>query len=259
MNLSAEIDTRKLKDALLNFLVPIIALILMLVLFLTILLPAFNGGLSRLQNQFDGKVRHERQLSGKLSLLNRLVDFQTVVDDNAAVVSRALTSEAMVPELLTQVDLIARESGLSVDRLSYSLGEADEEEVALPYTVVNVSLGAIGSYDEVTNFLTNLENAARLVNVSTFRFTAETSEETAGLFNLTVVLQSPFLHVESNAVTDDPIGVDVSDPAFEAFINELKALRFYDITVNTQFVNLEESTPEEIEESAETPPTTPTE
>ena len=249
-NINTNIDTQKLKNTLLNFLVPIIALVLMLVLVLTVLVPAISG-IPRLQDQLGTKSRLETQLRDKLSALNKLVDFQTIVDADEEVVSRILASEAKVPELLTQVDLIARESGLNVDRLSYSLGEATEEEVALPYSVVNVSLGATGSYDQITGFLANLENAARLINVSTFRFATESAEESAGLFSITLVLQSPYLQVESNAVTDDPINVDVGDPDFEAFINKLNSLRFYDITADTQFVELEESTPEEIEESVE--------
>ncbi len=249
-NINTNIDTQKLKNTLLNFLVPIIALVLMLVLALTTLIPALSG-IPLLQNELGAKNRLETQLRDKLSALNKLVDFQTIVTADEEVVSRVLASEAKVPELLTQVDLIARESGLNVDRLSYSLGEATEEEAILSYSVVNVSLGATGSYDQITGFLANLENAARLVNVNTFRFATESGEEAAGLFSITLVLQSPYLQVESNAVTDDPINVDVGDPDFETFINNLNSLRFYDITADTQFVELEESTPEEIEGSVE--------
>jgi hypothetical protein len=191
----------------------------------------------------------ENQLRTKLSTLNKLLDFETVVQEDEALVSRVLVPETAVPELLTQIDIIAKDSGLLVNKLSYSFGETTESEDMLTYNVVNVSLGAIGNYEQINSFLVTLENAARLIDVSTYRFAAERTEATTGLFNVTFILRSPYLSVESSAVTDEPVNVDVADPEFTAVLDVIKQLRFYDISVDTQYLEVEESTPEEIEES----------
>lgn len=243
-------DTKKLKNTVINFMVPIIALVLTLLLFLVVIYPAITS-LPLLKDELTAKRNLENQLKTKLTTLNKLLDFESVVMENAEVVAKVLVSEPTVPELLTQIDMIAKESGLAINKLSYSFGEATEEESMLPYSVVNVSLGAIGNYDQMNTFLINLESGSRLVDVSTFRFAAERTEETTGLFNVTFILRSPYLSVESSAVTDEPVNVDVADPEFIEVLDRIKQLRFYDISVDTQYIELEESTPEEIEESIE--------
>ncbi|MBT6401322.1 type 4a pilus biogenesis protein PilO [candidate division WWE3 bacterium] len=240
----------KIKDTLLNFIVPIVALGLTAALFFVIIYPTMKK-LPILREELQAKSTLENQLRTKLANLNKLLDFETVVEENASVLERVLVSNATVPELLTQVDIIAKNSGLSVNKLSYSFGEATEADALLSYSVVNISLGAVGNYSQVETFLTNLENSARLVDVSTYRFAAENSEDTVGLFNVTFILSSPYLTVESTAVTDDPVNVDISDPEFIELLDKVKKFRFFDISVDTQFEDLEESTQEELEGTLE--------
>ena len=66
---------------------------------------------------------------------------------------------------------------------------------------------------------------------------------------LSFILTSPFLVVESSAVTDDPIDLDITDPAFIEFINEIKQMNYYDIKA-------EDINPNIAEEVEEIPPLT---
>lgn len=238
----------KLKDTLLNFIVPITALALTGLLFFIVIYPSLKT-LPILKADLEAKSVLENQLNTKLATLNKLLDFETVVKENAGIVARVLVSEATVPELLTQIDIIAKNSGLAVNKLSYSFGETNEDDSLLSYKVVNVSLGAVGNYNQISIFMKNLENSARFVDVETYRFASENVGDTVGLFNVTFILKSPYLLIESSAVTDEPVDVDVADPEFITLLEKIKGFRFYDISVDTRFEELEESTVEEIEES----------
>lgn len=240
----------KIKNTITNFIVPIASLLLTVFVLFVVIIPSVNS-LPEKRVELDSTLFLESQLETKLITLNRLQDFQNVVDENADLVAKVLVQDAMVPELLTQIDLIAVDSGLTVNKLSYSFSESEANPAAgaIAYNNVKTSLGVFGNYEQITTFLGTLENAARLVNVSTYRFATETAADSEGEFNVTFVLDSPYLKIESSAVTDDPIEVDVTDPEFIEVLDKLKALRFYNISAGEGFEGIEESTTEEIEES----------
>lgn len=240
----------KIKNTITNFLVPIGSLLITTFVLFVVIIPSIKL-LPEKRTELESVLFLENQLEEKLVTLNRLQDFQSVVDENADLVARVLVQDAMVPELLTQIDLIAVDSGLVVNKLSYSFSEADANpgSDALAYSNVKVSLGVFGNYEQITTFLSTLESAARLINVNTYRFSVETGADALGEFNVTFVLDSPYLKIESSAVTDDPIKVDVTDPEFIKVLDKLKALRFYNISVGEEFEEVEEVSEEEIDES----------
>ena len=114
-------DASGLKETLINYIVPLVSLILSLLIGLFILYPSYKS-LPELKSQFESKRLLKSNLENKLATLNKLVDFKRVVDENSDLVSRVLVSEQLVPGLLTQVDKIARESGFNISRLNYGLG-----------------------------------------------------------------------------------------------------------------------------------------
>uniref|UniRef100_A0A7C4Y290 Type 4a pilus biogenesis protein PilO n=1 Tax=candidate division WWE3 bacterium TaxID=2053526 RepID=A0A7C4Y290_UNCKA len=231
-------DTHKIKNTLTNFVVPLVALFVTLGLILLVILPQIKNW-PKVQEEMN-KVRSlEALLETKRSILDKIVDFQAVVDEDSKLFGQALSSEPMVPELLTQVDMIAKESGLEVTRLSYSVtdvGVGPEEEVA-SYKAVIINLGTLGNYDQINTFLANLEDSARLLEVLSFRFSGENlqdSSQYAGTF----VLRSPYLKVESQAETDTPITLDISSPDFMNILSKVKSLKYYDIKVDTKFFDV---------------------
>ncbi len=73
----------------------------------------------------------------------------------------------------------------------------------------------------------NVENAARLVIVENFRFSQSQTKDGQKL-GINFVLISPYLYVESDAITDDPIDLDIGDGEFLELINKIKNLKHYD-------------------------------
>ncbi|RJR27392.1 hypothetical protein C4561_02470 [candidate division WWE3 bacterium] len=238
MNLkgNVNIDTSRIRNAFVNFLVPIVCLTISAILFFLIIYPSVSR-VPQLQSDLESKRALRDTLAAKKENIYKLVDFKSVVDENSLLVDRALPSEEFVPALLDQVDTIARNSGLDVTKLSYTFGEVpSEEEQSGSYNIVVISLGAEGTYEQMVTFMKSAETAARLINVANFRF-AEIGDNNTLSLNFSVY--SPYLMVQSSAITDDPVTLDIASDNFISFINRVKNLRYYDYS-NIEDVNVDD-------------------
>jgi len=213
-------DFTRIKAVLLNFIAPLISFGVSLLLIIFIIVPAIRSRPS-IDSELSQKTELKNLLNTKKNKLENLRDLKSVFDDNLTTVNTVLVSEQKVPELLTEVDHIARLAGLSVERLSYSISQSDIGP--LGYPVIDVSLGVKGSLDQFIEFLKLTENASRLVLVSDYRYSI--NDDT---LSLTLVLQSPYLAVNSSAVTDEPLKLDINSTTFSKFITKIKGLTYYD-------------------------------
>ncbi len=251
-SLNIKVDISGFKETLINYIVPLVSLLLSAAIGFFILYPSYKD-LPDLMSEIAVKSNLETNLRNKLNNLNRLVDFKSIVDENSNLVNKVLLSEELIPGLLTQVDRIARESGLLVSRLNYGLGATTESEIAgaISYNYVTINLGAVGSFAQLITFIENVENAARLINIDQFRYSLSTTdfEEVLGI---NFVLQSPYLYIESDAVTDDAIDLNISNQDFLDLINRVKNLKYYDPNfVDTSVPVIEAPTEEEEEAPTE--------
>lgn len=246
----SSIDIEKLKQAVVNFIVPLIALVLSLIIGLTILYPSYTD-LPELESELESKKQLRTTLKNKAENLNNLIDFKSVVDENSDLVNKVLISEQKVPALLTQIDRIANESGVRISKLNYSLGSTGGSDVSQEYNYdfVTVNISIVGTFGEYVTFLSSVENAARLIDVVQLRYGFTETEEGPQVSS-SLVLVSPYLFVTSDAVTDEPVDLDIRDPEFTKLINDIKSLKFYDpndVDLNVPVVE----TPEEEEETTE--------
>jgi Tfp pilus assembly protein PilO len=257
LNLDIESSLTAVKNVVINFIVPIVCFVLMLLMVLFVIIPSYKEA-PTLKATIAEKTTTFEQLTAKLSNLNKLVDYKSVIEENSKLVDQVLVPELRVPQLLTQVDQMAKENGLSVVRLNYGYDGNTNVADSAPgaYKSISVSLGVEGTISQFLGFLRSTETAARWISVDNFRFSgANTDGATSGVEakqSYTVNLTSPFLYVQSNAVTDDPIELDISSKPFLDLMNKLKELRFYNITVDSSSELVKKAT-----ESTETP-TTPT-
>jgi Tfp pilus assembly protein PilO len=253
-NISVNVNTFAVREFFINFLIPLVCLVATGFLVIVILYPSYKA-LPELKVEASRKETLDNQLKAKLGVLNKLLDYKSVVDENLDLISAVLEAEAKVPQLLTQIDIIARESGLDVTKLSYSFGEQSIGRIDTggqrgvdadaKVDLVFVSMSVTGNYDQMQNFYANLENSARLVDVDTFRFNL--TEEGSNVLNISLVLRSPYLFVQSEAVTDDALRLDITDPEFIAMTDKVKGLRFYRISLE----NIEQAVIRQAEETVE--------
>ncbi|MBD3366424.1 hypothetical protein GF360_03760 [candidate division WWE3 bacterium] len=265
-------DLSKVTGFLLNFLIPLISLIATGLLLFLVLFPKYQE-MPLIQENLDEKQHLSRQLQTKVSTLNLLVDLEEVVREYSDFINKTLVSEPTVPELLAQVDLMARESVLGVEQLAYSKGSSSAVPAVgsssssdpsggaqnVSYENVTVSLEALGPRQGLLALMQRVENASRLVVVEDFRYNKSEQEDATG-FSANFKLISPYLDVRADAVTDEVIELDIASPQFTAFIEKVKSLRHYDISPE-DYIVVEETPPEELEEGSaeesEAPAATP--
>lgn len=270
---------------LLNFIIPLICLVLSGGLIIAVFLPSYRE-LPSLEADLDQKRVLSSQLETKIAALTELVDFASVVKENSNIIDEALVSEPKIPELLFQVDQMSRESGMSVDQLSYSGSEVASVpyESVPPETVsdatsgevsevpevavagrgdIAVALGTTGSFWDLVAFLKSAENASRIIIIEDFRYTQaavdDGSAETRNEVSATFRLLSPYLSVNSMATTDEPIELSISSAEFQAGMQRIKDLKHYDVTVPEDFVPVAVPVVVPEEETAEGEGTSPAE
>lgn len=256
------IDTQQIKETVLNFVVPLIAVSISILTLLLFVYPSYkNVPVKKLE--LEGKVTLDRTLNAKYTNLKKLVDFQSVLNEDAAIVNKVLVSEAEVPKLLDQVNQIADNSGIALNRLSYSYGSTSSGGAADPtganLSIVSVSLAGDLNYEQMIVFMESVENASRFLKVSTFRYSkAQVTSGEEGNLSGSFSIDSPYLFVQSTAVTDEPLDLDISSSDFVSFLNMLRSLRYYEF-INQNIEAEEEKVEENKEEVVEETPVENTE
>lgn len=235
--ISLGIDTEAIKETILNFIVPLIAVGVSFLLLVFYAFPTFKS-IPLKKQELSSRITLEKNLKSKYDNLTKLVDFKSVLEEDSNMVSKVLVSEAEVPKMLDQVNQIAVNSGMVLDRLGYSYGSmttnSSSQPGAEPLSVVSVSLGSSFTYDQMIVFMESAENAARFLSVPNFRYSKGYSTDNKDTGNLSgsFSIESPYIYVQSNAVTDEPLDLDISDSNFVKFINDLKGLRYYEFLNN---------------------------
>jgi Tfp pilus assembly protein PilO len=217
-------NQQKIKETIINFIIPLICLAATGVLGFVVIYPAFKT-IPELKDKLTVQTTLKQNLTTKNLLLKKLVDFKSMLDENSNLIDKVLVSEANVPQLLDQTSQIAGNAGLKVSKLNYSYGEMAEQKDSGGFKRVDVSLSTEGSYDQVILFLQNVEGAARVLYTTNFRYSKDVDNGTIfGTFSL----ESPYLFVKSDAITDDPLSLDITNQNFLSFINKIKGLRYYE-------------------------------
>jgi Tfp pilus assembly protein PilO len=233
----------EIKGVILNFVVPLIASGISLALLIIIVFPYFKN-LPVIKEDLNRKLQLQRVLTDKITNLNRLVDFKTVVDEDSNLVNQVLVNESEVPRLLDEVNQIATNAGMDITRLSYSFGGSGTSDIGeakqVSYNSVSVALGADSSYEQLVVFMKSIENAARFLSVPNFRYSSNKNDKGETKLGGSFSIDSPYLLVQSSAVTDEPVDLDISSQTFVDFINKIKGLKYYEfLNPNIEVVKTE--------------------
>jgi len=265
-NIASKVDLSGLKNAVLNFLVPLICLGVTGALALLVIYPSIIS-IGPLKQEIAQKTDLKNALDTKVNKLKDLQSFRSVVKENSELINRVFVSESSAPLFLDEINQLSRGAGFEVTRLATSSAEADpttnQAAPANPKNApaptneiktITAALGAKGSYDDLIKFMADLEAASRVLYIKDFRynFRAETDGSvTASALDLSI--SGPYMQVESTAVTDEPIDLDVKSPAFQNIISLLKKLKQYDFSGEFQPI-----IPKEAPATPETPAPAPT-
>lgn len=112
---------------------------------------------------FEGQIVTERRLSRDLPKLRREVE---ALDLKLSKVVRQLPDKREIPELLSSISSLARESGLEV-----ALFRPVPERIKDFYAEVPVSVSVEGTYHEIATFFDEVANLSRIVNIDQISLT----------------------------------------------------------------------------------------
>ncbi len=219
----AESKMHSIKDGLLNLALPILALTVSVVLILLVIVP-MRRDLPALEDELFYKKTLAGRLAHKVDVLHELSNSHDTLSTYLSVVDSALASEPLVPELLAQVDTMARTNGMLVSGLNYSHGSSPKDG-SLGY--VTVALTSRGTFDSLVSFMHTVENARRLVFVDDFRYSSVYVDDVPQI-SVSFQLKSPYKKVLSDAVTDSPIDLDITSARFLQDIDRVKSLQLYE-------------------------------
>ncbi len=236
-------NTSRIKETLINFIVPLICLAVAVLLIIFVIYPGIVN-IPKFKQELNDRNQKKEVLAEKSTNLKKLIFYKAMLEQNSALVDRALSSTDNIPQLLDEVYQMSVSSGVKVNRLNYSYSDAgalapatdSAPSKALPIKQVEVSLGTEGSYDQIVFLLQEIENAARVINATSFRYTSDEK----GVLLASYVLDSPYLFVQANAVTDESVNLDVTNQKFIDFINKIKTLQYYEFK-NQQIQVIEET------------------
>lgn len=209
-----------IKAVLVNFMIPLVCFGVSLLLIIFVLFPSIKSR-EPLKAELASKQQLKKILSDKNSKLDTLYNLKSIFDESLKVIDQTLPSDELVPELLTQIYYLSKDlSGMTVGSLAYS--GSVKTGVSVPTVSASLSLG--GSLDQFINFLKLTENSSRALVINTFRYSVGQDERLA----LNVTVDSPYLTVKSDAVTDDPIKLDINNIDYQKFLTKVKSLTYYD-------------------------------
>ncbi len=238
----------QIKKTLVNFVAPLIALGITLALGALVIYPLINK-IAATKIQIADNESKITNLQSKVAIINKLQDYNSVVTEDIGLVDTLLETSASVPRVLDETQKIAVESGITIDTLSFSdagkapVGTPDPNAAPVaevPYNIVNVTFGGAADYDKIITFLQNSENAARIINVGSFRFAVGTNTSVdsskVDVLDATFSLESPYLTTQPVAAVDVPITLDITNAKFVAFMNKLKGFKYYEFSPNSTFI-----------------------
>lgn len=137
----------------------------------------------------------------------------------------ALPDEEKVPELMSQVQAIAKEAGVEVSALQF----AGREEKGTPKVRLQAEVG--GDYKSLLSFVEKVEKASRVLKVENLGFTKKEEEgkgEGGGL-SASLGLSSYFLEPPREQKVEAPLEFDLSSSSFQKVLGKVQELKVYEV------------------------------
>lgn len=223
--MESKLSTINLRAVLKGYGFPVICIILSIILFLVVTRPTFNR-MKELGVEQTSAQERLSSLSEKIDKLEDLseTDMKSQLESSFEEFDRAIPSESNIPVLLTQVSLIAQQSGVSVVALQYG-GELADEEAEATTAEVRVTFSPKGSFNNLLTLLQTLEKASRVIDVESVKYSAQegtgSSMLQAELVLVSYYTATPVLEPET------PVTLNFDSAGFEKNLETLSKLTPY--------------------------------
>lgn len=189
-----------------------------------------RGQISAEQDRIKVREEKSRQLLD-------LADQSTEIDKQFAVFNQAVASESKVPELLNEVQAISGSCGVKVVTLQFG-GESQgpqgtqesqesQEVKGAAVSEARLQYASESHIDQLTCLISALENASRLIDMESLRYSVNVNQETGEeLVTAEATLISYYTPVPQLS-PDNPITFSLSSPEFLRNIDLLKNFKTY--------------------------------
>lgn len=227
-----------IEEFLVNFIVPIVVVVISIGLFVLYILPTAKK-LPVLKEQIGAKTQELVVLQAKVDQLSYLQQNKNLVIQDLVKMSWALEERDKVPELTEQVRVMSKDSAVAFVSLNYDNANKGElSAVAAPSTSltpdpelyreekVNVTVG-INSVSSIVSFLRTTENSIRLFKVESLRISTREQGNTAAL-----VMASPYLNPAFSTYSETSAPINLTDSAYRGFMERLDTFKNYAQTID---------------------------
>lgn len=234
-------------------LVPVVCGVVSVGLLAGVILPSLKG----IKDLREQKVKVETELKkyqDKNQKLGKLKSSEKLLDQDLLAVRRALPDEEKIPELMTEVQMIADEVGTGVATLQYggkagaktttttkttTATAADKKtatdkkttEVAVekvePASAVKLQLGVDGSYPQFQTLFKQIETASRMILVDQLSITENKEASLSAVLGLSSFFSAP----ATEQKVETPITLDLNAKKLTEILEKVKALNYYEVKV----------------------------
>ena len=184
------------------------------------------------------KEEETGKLSDKLKVLQQFSSVENALDENSAVLTKAIPTEQTVPQFMTLVQNISKTSGVELKSLTYSGTTPTSANSSLTTNglseieLVYIQGSAIGDYNAVKTFVRNLETSLRVMNIDNVRLTSESSSQDAeGNVNLSFAITAYSAIVQAQQVAEQPLNFNLTDGNFSKVLDFLNGQSDYNVDV----------------------------
>jgi Tfp pilus assembly protein PilO len=161
-------------------LVPVLALVVIIVVGYFLIAPSISA-LSDTENKIATSEANIKQYQNRIDTLTSL---QTQVNQNADIlkkISLAYPSNDQMPEILVQIENMARTSNLGVNTIQPTKSSTD--------LIVPINLSIQGDYIGFKAFLTKMENNIRTMNIKSINLSSSVKKDEGSMINATLNME----------------------------------------------------------------------
>jgi Tfp pilus assembly protein PilO len=156
-----------------------------------VLMPKYNS-YKDLKNQVN---KREQTLSDRQKMqvdLKELEDNYSSAKMKVKDISNILPKEKQIPELLVQLEAIAKENSMTLASINVTPAA---EEKGVNYKSLRISLGLAGSYSNLKKYLDSVERNMRIMDITSIDFSATpvVAQGPADVFSYTVNIKTYFI------------------------------------------------------------------
>lgn len=162
---------------------------LAIVLFFVLALPAWD----RISALATAISEREDLISSRQQIIQRINTLSQQYEERQEDINRItsiLPSNKSIPEIVTAIEALAQQSGLSLTSLTASTIGNDD---TLQPKRVFVEFGISGAYTAVTTFINSLETNLRIMDIESLNLSGSTREDVANLLEGRIGLEAYYI------------------------------------------------------------------